>query len=239
MSHDPELLAASYLTTMRSRARRRFEAHLLACDPCWQEVALARRGRLLAETARDLAPTGLREDIRGVVTAAAALTADPVRSPRRLVAAAFVAVALLAGAATVIRAWPDGQPGPEPRAVIAAAVASYLGDRLPGTAVPPGPAPDLTSLNLHLVGARRGELGGVPVTMFAYRTAAGARLTILRSTGPFPEATAAREVGGTDDAWTARTSGVTIICAQGTHAMLLLGSDPALVRRAGALLHAI
>jgi len=75
--------------------------------------------------------------------------------------------------------------------------------------------------------------------VFAYRTPSGVRLTILRSTGAFPEANAAREVSGTDDAWTARSSRVTIICAQGTHAMLLLGTDAVLVRQAGALLHAI
>jgi hypothetical protein len=36
-----------------------------------------------------------------------------------------------------------------------------------------------------------------------------------------------------------RFDGVAVICAQGTHAMLLLGSDAALVRQAGALLNAI
>lgn len=51
----------------------------------------------------------------------------------------------------------------------------------------------------------------------------------------------AREFGGTEGAWTLRTSGVTIICAQDTDALLrlLLGSDVALVRRAGALLKAV
>src|SRR5258708_9297804 len=79
MSHHPGQLAAAYLTTMRPRARRRFEAHLLACEPCWQEVSLARRGRQLAETARDIAPAGLREDIPAAVAAAATL---PSASPR-------------------------------------------------------------------------------------------------------------------------------------------------------------
>jgi hypothetical protein len=36
-----------------------------------------------------------------------------------------------------------------------------------------------------------------------------------------------------------RSSGVTVICAQGTHALLLLGSDATLVRQAGAVLNAI
>ena len=38
---------------------------------------------------------------------------------------------------------------------------------------------------------------------------------------------------------TMRSSGVTVICAQGTYAMLLLGSDTALVRQAGTRLNAI
>jgi hypothetical protein len=123
--------------------------------------------------------------------------------------------------------------------VITAAVASYRAGRLPGTAVPPKPAPTLTPLNLDLVGAARGELGAVAVTMFAYRTPSGARLTIVRSSQPFPEASQAQELGGTEGAWTVQSSGVTILCAQGTHTTLLLGSDAALVRHAGALLNAI
>ncbi len=242
MNHDPEQLAAAYLTAMRPRARRRFDAHLLECEPCWQEVCLARRGRQLAEAARDLAPAQLREDIRAAVTTAAALPSATARSPRRIVAAAVIAVAVLTGAAVVARPWPHGRPAPDaaaPPAVIAAAVASYRASRLPGTAVPAEPAPTLTPLNLYLVVAARGELNGVAVTMFAYRTPSGARLTIFRGSQPFPEASEARELGGTDGAWTVRSSGVTIICAQGTHTMLLLGSDATLVRQAGALLNAI
>src|SRR5260370_19973889 len=77
MSHHPEQLAAAYLTTMRPRARRRFEAHLLACEPCWQEVSLARRGRQLAATARDVAPAELRDDIRAALPAATPPAASP------------------------------------------------------------------------------------------------------------------------------------------------------------------
>ena len=140
MSHHPEQLAAAYLTTMWPRARRRFEEHLLACEPCWQEVCLARRGRQLAETARDLAPAGLREDIRAAVAAAATLPAASPRPRRRIAAAAAVAVAVLAGAAVLVRPWPHSPPAADsaaPPAVIAAAVASYHAGRLPGTAVPP------------------------------------------------------------------------------------------------------
>jgi hypothetical protein len=242
MSHDPEQLAAAYLATMRPRARRRFEAHLLACEPCWQEVCLARRGRRLAETARDLAPAELREDIRAAIATAATMPAAGPRPFQRIVAAATVAAAVLAGAAALVRPWPHSPPVADsaaPPPVIAAAVASYRADRLPGTAVIGELAPKLTPLRLRLAGAVAGQLNGVAVTMFAYSTPSGARLVIVRSRQPFPEATSARELGGTEGAWTMRSSGVTVICAQGTHALLLLGSDATLVRQAGALLNAI
>src|SRR6266568_4265276 len=93
MSHDPGQLAAAYLTTMRPRARRRFEAHLLACEPCWQEICLARRSRQLAETTRDLAPPGLRDDIRAAVTTAATLAASPPASQGPVMATALMAAA--------------------------------------------------------------------------------------------------------------------------------------------------
>jgi hypothetical protein len=240
MNHHREQLAAAYLTAMRPRARRRFEEHLLECEACWQEVCLARQGRQLAEAARDLAPAQLRDDIRAAVTAAA-LPSPTAASSRRIAAAAVIAVAVLA-AAVVVRPGPHGRPAGDaaaPPAVIAAAVASYRAGRLPGTAIPAEPAPTLTPLNLNLAGAARGELGGVAVTTFAYRTPSGARLTIVRSSQPFPEATEARELGGTEGAWAVRSGGVTIICAQGTHTMLFLGSDATLVRQAGALLNAI
>ncbi len=244
MNHDPEQLAAAYLTTMRLRARRRFEEHLLACEPCWQEVSLARRGRELAETGRELAPPQLRDGIRAAVAAAAQPTGIPRLARRTLAAAATAAVAIvaLAGTAALVRPWQHSLPANDSAAaptVIAAAVASYRDNRLPGTAVPAKPGPRLTPLGLRLVGAAVGQLNGVPVTMFAYRTPSGTRLTIFRSSRPFPEAAEARELGGPDGAWTMRAGGVTIVCAQGTHAMLLLGSDAALVHQAGAFLDAI
>ena len=242
MSHAPEQLAAAYLATMRPRARRRFEAHLLACEACWQEVCLARRGRQLAETARDLAPAELREDIRAAIATAATMPAAGPRPLQQIASAAAVAAAVLAGTAALVRPWPHSPPAADsaaPPPVIAAAVASYRANRLPGTAVPAEPGPKLTPLHLRLAGAVAAQLNGVAVTMFAYSTSSGARLIIFRSSQPFPEATGARELGGTEGAWTMRSGGVTIICAQGTHALLLLGSDPALVRQAGALLNAI
>jgi hypothetical protein len=242
MHHDPEQLAAAYLAAMRPRARRRFETHLLACESCWQEVCLARRGRELAESAREVAPPGLRDDIRAVIAGTAA--GPPAARPRvrpAAVAAAAVIVAL-ASAAVLARPWqhPPAGRAPAPPAALAAAVASYRTSQLPGTSVPAGQAPDLTRLSLRLVAGAAGRLDGAMVTIFVYRTPSGARLILYRSDRPFAEAAGARELGGAETAaWTVQSSGVTILYARGNHAVLLLGSDPALVRRAGILLNAI
>jgi hypothetical protein len=238
MKHDAEQLAAAYLTTMRRRGRRRYEAHLLTCEPCWREVCLARRGRQLAESSRRAAPPGLRDDIRAAVAAAATVPADRphVRAPIALAVA--MTLAIVAGATMAAQPWHLGPQVPAASTVLAAAVASYRDNQLPGTAVPGELAPDLTMLRLHLVGAATGQLDGMPVTTFTYIDAAGARLAIYRSTRPFPEAAEAHVLGGEDGAWTMRSSGITVICARGTHTVLLLGSDAALVKQAGAVLHA-
>jgi hypothetical protein len=239
MKHDAERLAAAYLTTMRRRGRRRYEAHLLACEPCWREVCLARRGRQLAEASREAAPPGLRDDIRAAVTAAATAPADRPRARSPIALAVAITLAVVAGATMLTRPWHYGPPvSAAAPPVVVAAVASYRDNRLPGTAVPGELAPDLTGLSLHLVGAATGQLDGMPVTTFTYLNASGARLAIYRSTRPFPEAAEAHALGGEDSAWTMRSSGITVICAQGTHTTLLLGSDAALVKQAGAALHA-
>jgi hypothetical protein len=236
MKHNPEQLAAAYLATMRRGGRRRFEAHLLVCEPCWQEVCLARRGRELAEASRGAAPGGLRDDIRAAVAATAGLPSGHAHDRRGLITiAAAAALALTAGITTAARPWHHAPAAPT---VLTAALASYRANRLPGTAVPRDLAPDLTRLQLHLAGAAAGQLDGIPVTTFTYTTTSGARLTIYRSTRPFPEAAEAHALGGEDSAWTVQSSGITVICAQGTHTMLLLSFDAALVKQAGAVLHA-
>jgi anti-sigma factor RsiW len=77
--HDPERNAAEYVSgELRRRARRWFEAHLLDCEDCWREVLLGRAGRRVAESARELAPAELREDVRTAV-----LLSDRPRRRRR------------------------------------------------------------------------------------------------------------------------------------------------------------
>src|SRR5215472_6577760 len=236
MSHDPEQPAAAYLgAAMRPATRRRYEAHLLACECCWQEVSLARSGRSLAEAAAEPAPAGIREDIRAAVAARA--SSRPGRSmPRRGTVAVIACAGALAACLIALRPW---QETPRDAASPAGALATYRQDQLPGTSVPAQAAPDLSRLSLHLAGAAAGRVGGVAVTVFVYRDAAGGRVTLYRSTRPFTEAAEAHELHGREGAWTAQAGGVAILCGRGAHSLLILGPDPAIVRRVGALLGAL
>lgn len=84
-AHDPEVNASLYVSSeLPRRMLRWFEQHLLECDDCWREVWLARRGRLLAEHARELAPATLRDAVRGAVQISAAGAEAPERGRPRL-----------------------------------------------------------------------------------------------------------------------------------------------------------
>jgi len=66
--HDSETAAADYLGGgLHPQAVRAFERHLLGCEQCWQEVEAGRTGRRLAESARQVAPLELREQLRAVI----------------------------------------------------------------------------------------------------------------------------------------------------------------------------
>src|SRR5207247_6875889 len=71
---------------MRPSERGRFEAHLLGCDDCWREVSLGREGRGMVEVSREIAPPGLRDEIRAAISVAPV----PRRFPRRLALVAAV-----------------------------------------------------------------------------------------------------------------------------------------------------
>ena len=241
MTHNPEQRAAAYLSTMRPRARRDFEAHLLACEACWQEVSLARRGRALAESIREVPPAGLRDDIRAAIADTAARDQRTGAGRRwRPVGLAAAAAACALAVTVVLRPWQQASPEPTaaPPNAVAAVLASYRSDRLPGTTVPTEKAPDLARLNLHLVAGATGRLDGLPMTMFVYRTPAGARVTVYRSDRPFPEAPEAREGSGASAAgWTLQSREVTVLCTHNDPAVLLLGSDATLVQQVGAVLN--
>lgn len=244
MSHDPERLAAAYLDGMPVRERRRYEDHLLECDPCWREVSLGRAGRELAESIADPAPAGIRELIRAAVTAAAAERESPAGAPhRRRLTLAGAALSIVLAVFAGVGAWrPWRHPGPAAPVVatspstLTVAVASYRDDRLPGTVIPAQQAPDLSTLGLRLVSAAAGTIDGIEVTMFAYRAESGTRLDLYRSALPIPETDEAQHLGGTERAWGTNVNGITVICGGDTHTALVISTDAVLVRQAADLL---
>ena len=246
--HDPETLAVRYLGgELDAAARAEAEAHLLACEACWTEVALGREGRSLAESTREVAPPGLRDRLRAVVVdAAAAVPAGvPARAPgtaprrtrrprgraRVLLAAAALLVAAGVGVGAVLR---DARPAQD--AVVTAAARDVSAGRLPGDGVPTLPAPDLGDLSMAPVGGASGSLGGVDVTGYTYRDGTGRELVVYVSDTSFPRPADARDLAGPDGPWLAVSEGLAVLCARAPHDLLVLGDDPQLVRAAAEAL---
>jgi hypothetical protein len=217
MRHDPERSAAAYLAGgLHRRARERFEAHILACDDCWREVGLGRRGRALAESMREVAPQRLRERVRATV-AATPLPRRPGR--RRGVVAAMVAVLVVTTGGVLLAQRPTQPPA------IAAAVAGYRAGVSAWTrGVEPPPARRLGDLTWHASG--RGELAGLPVRAHTYQDAAGHRVVLLRADRRFPEAAGARLMPG-EATWIAEVDGVVLLCADRPAPSLVVGQDRA------------
>jgi hypothetical protein len=83
--HGSAMNAAVYLDGgLSRRVVRWFEHHLLECEDCWREVWLARRGRFLAEHARELAPATLRDSVRGAIELSAEEDANEQQRRGRL-----------------------------------------------------------------------------------------------------------------------------------------------------------
>ena len=111
MGHDPPPAAAAYLGgELGRRQRERFQVHLLACEACWGEVQAARRGRALAESAREVAPQHLRDRVRATVEA------TPAGRPRWAVgwAPQAAAVTLVAAGCWLIGSRPSQRRSPPP-----------------------------------------------------------------------------------------------------------------------------
>jgi Putative zinc-finger len=227
--HDDDAIIGAYLSGELSAADRNvFEAHLLTCDRCWAEVGAGRRGRALAEQAREPAPAPLRERVYAAV---AAQRPGHRRRARVLVAAAMVLLAAVAAAVIVRAVGPTDQPLP-----IAVAVAGYRDDRLPGSGIPQREGPDLSALRLTETGAGTGHLAGQPVIGYAYRDNTGRRLLIYLSDQPFPMPAHADHRGGPSGAAVARHRGVAVLCSRSPHTVLILGEDERLVWQAATTL---
>jgi hypothetical protein len=217
MRHDPERMAAAYLAgELGRRQRERFEAHILACEDCWREVGLGRRGRALAESMRQVAPQRLRERVRVTVAAT-----PPTRRGRRrgVLAATMVLLAAVVAGGLLVAQRPAQPPA------IAAAVAGYRAGvpAWTGAATPPS-ARRLGDLTWQASG--RGELAGLPVLAHSYQDAAGHRVVLLQGDRLFPEAAGARPMpnGAT---WIAEVDGVVLFCADRPAPSLVVGQDRA------------
>jgi len=208
--HDPEAAAAMYLGgAMSRRARGRFEAHLVECPDCWEEVRLGGLGRGYAEAGRELAPHALRDRVRGEVSLI------PRRSRIRLrVGVGIMALALGAGSATALLV--SGQPE-----AIEALVADFHGDRRLETAAPAALPERLGDLSL--VGVKSGGVDRLFVVGHQYRDAAGHRVTVYQADRTFPMADGAR--AGEGQTWRAQVEGAELLCSDRPFPALLVGDD--------------
>jgi hypothetical protein len=209
--HDPESAAARYLGgVMSRRIRRRFEAHLVECSDCWEEVRLGGVGRGYAEAGRELAPQSLRDRIRGEVAL------FPFRPGLRFrVGVGVLALALGAAAGALVLTASDQPP------VIEALVADFRGDRQLHAAAS-AELPDRLG-DLALIDVASGEVGQLSVVGYRYRDPAGHRVTVYRADRSFPMAQGARP--GEGEAWRAELDGAVLLCSDRPFPALVVGDD--------------
>lgn len=222
--HDPETAAARYLAgTMRRRARRRFEGHLVDCPECWEEVRLGGLGRGFAEAGRELAPPTLRDRIRGEVSLM------PGRPPGRTrLTAAALAAAVLGAAAGLLLA-------PHQPEAIAALVGDFRG---PAVLKAEARAELPTRLgDLELTSVHAGRVDELSVVGYRYRDAAGHRVAVYRADGTFPMADGARP--GVGASWRAEVEGTVLLCSDRPFPALVVGDDAREVVMAARLLGVI
>ncbi|MGQ0670009.1 MAG: zf-HC2 domain-containing protein [Actinomycetota bacterium] len=221
-AHDPERHAAAYVSgELSGRARRWFEVHLLECEDCWREVRVGREGRRIAERVRELAPPGLRDDVR------AAVLLSESRSRRRLPSFLGVVVLVTLVGGTVVGL--TSLRGERQPVAIEAALASYRSGATLGLE-PAREAPDLSADGLQLVSSGRASLGEIEADAFAYRDASGAKVLVLLSSSVFPQARDATEQSGTLGGWHARDGGLALLCGSRPVSYLLVGERPSLLR---------
>lgn len=231
MSHDPEAGAAAYLGgVMSDRQRQAFEAHLLSCEACWEEVGLAERGRQLAHRGRELAPPRLQDALRALL---ASECPAPSRQGRRLTKRARIGLSLALSALLVVGATLGAvitsvATAPSQPAPIEAAVARFQAQQLPGPGVPDHEGPSLRAAGLALVGGASGTVGGSSVTAFVYKDRAGRRVLLYERDAPFPkaaDATMAQLVAGSGLGWSATVDGLHLECLPGGKTLVLAQSQ--------------
>jgi hypothetical protein len=219
-------VAAYIAGELAGKPHTAFEQHLLACQDCWEEVEASRRGRELVEFARESAPDHLRARVMTELTG----SIQPPRIPKFVLSVAAACVAALIG--LVFFAVRTAAPVP-----VDAAIAGFRSARLPGAHIPTTQAPDLSKIGLTETAAGAGDLGGVPVTAYAYRDQMGRRLLLYVGERPFVTPRQAEHYGSDrDSSWITRDNGVSVLCSRNPHVTLVVGQDEKLVRTAADFL---
>jgi hypothetical protein len=212
--HEPERTAAAYLAGDLSRRRKRlFEEHILECEDCWREVEAARRGRAVAEAARELAPQSLRERVRASV---ASLESESIPRlwPRLTVLVSVGLVALVVFALGQLR---SSQPE-----TIDSILGSFEEDERIG-APEDATLPDRLG-DLKLSSVTHGEIEGMVVVVHSYEDPAGHRVDVYQSTESFPVAAGA-EHSSDGRTWRATSEGLVLFCADEPTPSLVVGDD--------------
>jgi hypothetical protein len=223
--HD-RLLAAFLAGDMDPAAARRWDEHLLECEPCWRAIREDRDGRQAAELLRKPAPAGLADRVRFAVEVAAAGTASR-RQPRletvprwlRLAGAGTLAAGLAVIMAVLLL--PGGRPGmPAPVAAVARYAAAVPPPRQPEPGTGPRAAPvevgrpvTITADGQHIV-MRTWRLGGTEAV-------------VAVSSRPFPVPPGAQAAPGGGMAWSARVGKLSLYCINGQTSELVAAPVPA------------
>jgi anti-sigma factor RsiW len=212
---------ATYVTgELSSRRRRRLEAHLLECETCWRELRIARGGRRVVESLRELAPALLRDDVRTAV-ALSAMSRRPSGRSAPLVTVGLILAVVSAAVVMGIASRFPSQPPP-----IATALSVFRSGDVSGSAS--AAAPRFPRFDLELRSAGRVALGAIEADAYVYRSGSGSVVLFL-SARDFPEAIGARATmtGG----WTARDGTSYLSCGSEPVPYLLIGADRELVAR--------
>ena len=232
--HDDTTIGAYLAGELPRTDLEAFEQRLLTCDRCWAEIDAGRRGRALVEQAREPAPQQLRDQVLAATTAPQRQAARQRPRTAGLIAACLALVAVLVAAVVAVRTIGLGPVQP---VQIAAAVADYHQQRLPGSGIPDRAGPDLSTLRMIETGAGTGDLAGQPVTGYAYSDDAGQRLQIYLSDQPFPMPAQPHNATHPGGATVTTHRGVAVLCSRTPHTVLVLGDDEHLVWQAGTTLN--
>lgn len=222
MRHDPERNATAYLAgLLSSRQRRKFETHIVECEDCWREVESGRKGRAVAESAREVAPQAMRERVRAAVESL---------KPRPKRHWAFGAVALVTAvvAGSLYLMTRPNQPE-----TIEAVLATYEEDRAIGHPITPMLPARLGDLTLTR--SEAGWFEGLRTTAHYYVDAAGHKVVVYQTEDEWPMALGA-DHDSDSDTWEAKAGDLTLFCASDPAPFLIVGDDTREVHLAAASL---